>query len=170
MTEEEGTGILAEELREYVSGNLSEKREQEFFTLYTAYGEEQLLGKRTLLTDAAFKRYQESGLSALVAQALYGTYLEKQRHQTGNLCGMCLPAFPSIWPFLKEREEFSFEAVDMGNIYHAPFWNNFAGKLAEKKYTWFDFPKEFGERAVLEILGSLCGNLWRNRALQQCQK
>lgn len=39
----------------------------------------------------------------------------------------------------------------MGNIYHAVL-EQFAGKLAEKKYTWFDFPKEFGERAVLEIL------------------
>lgn len=151
VTEEEGTGILAEELREYVSGNLSEKREQEFFTLYTAYGEEQLLGKRTLLTDAAFKRYQESGLSALVAQALYGTYLENSVTRLETYAACAYRHFLQYGLSLKEREEFSFEAVDMGNIYHAVL-EQFAGKLAEKKYTWFDFPKEFGERAVLEIL------------------
>ena len=36
VTEEEGTGILAEELREYVSGNLSEKRGAGIF--YSLYG------------------------------------------------------------------------------------------------------------------------------------
>lgn len=54
---------------------------------------------------------------------------------------------------LKEREEFGFETVDMGNVFHAVL-EIFAAKLAENGYTWFDFPEEFGRQAVQEALES----------------
>lgn len=41
----------------------------------------------------------------------------------------------------------------MGNVYHGVL-EQFARKLEEEHYTWFDFPREFGERAVKEALES----------------
>lgn len=52
---------------------------------------------------------------------------------------------------LEEREEFGFESVDMGNVFHAVL-ESFAMMLKDSDYTWFDFPKEFGEKKVLEAL------------------
>lgn len=52
---------------------------------------------------------------------------------------------------LKERDEYSFEQTDMGNIFHQVL-ELFAGKLAENNYTWFDFPEEEGDRLLKEAL------------------
>lgn len=151
VTPAEGTGYLAEGLREYVSGTLSRERTQEFYTLYRVYGEEALAGKRNFLTDAAFRRYQESGLSAAVARALYGKHLENSVTRLETYAACAYRHFLQFGLALKERQEFSFENVDMGNVYHAVL-ETFAAKLSENGYTWFDFPREFGAQTVREAL------------------
>lgn len=153
VTGQEGIGILAEELREYVSGTLPAEREQEFFTIYTAYGEEELLGKRDRLTEAAFFRYRDSGLSAAVARALYGSSLENSVSRLETYAACAYRHFLQYGLTLRERREFGFENVDMGNVYHAVL-EQFAARLEESSYTWFDFPEEFGERTVREALES----------------
>ena len=151
VTPAEGAGYLAEGLREYAAGALSPEKIREFFMLYRVYGEETLGEERSFLTEAAFRRYQDTGLSAAVARALYGKYLENSvtRLETYAACGY--RHFLQYGLSLKERQEFAFEDVDMGNVYHAVL-EAFAAKLAEKGYTWFDFPEEFGTRAVQEAL------------------
>lgn len=96
VTPGEGMRYLAEELREYAEGILPKERENEFFTIYEAYGTEagkaaeqcvttsntrdvkevemtetrrkrNLRESRELLTDAAFRRYRDSGLSKAVS-------------------------------------------------------------------------------------------------------
>ena len=151
VTPKEGAGYLAEGLREYVEGSLSEERTREFFTLYHIYGEESLAGKRSFLTDAAFKRYRDTGLSAAVARALYGKYLENSVTRLETYAACAYRHFLQYGLSLKERQEFGFENVDMGNVYHAVL-EIFGEKLTEKGYTWFDFPKEFGEQTVREAL------------------
>ena len=54
---------------------------------------------------------------------------------------------------LEERDKYSFESVDMGNVFHAVL-ENFSEKIAEEGYTWLDFPKEVGERLVSDCLES----------------
>ncbi len=151
VTAAQGEGYLAEGLREYVSGTLSRERAREFLTLYRVYGEEKLEGKRGFLTDAAFRRYQDTGLSAAVARALYGKRLENSVTRLETYAACAYRHFLQFGLTLKERQEFSFENVDMGNVYHAVL-EAFAEKLVEKGYTWFDFPAEFGEQAVKEAL------------------
>ena len=153
VTSKEGAGYLAEGLREYVEGVLSEERRQDFFTLYHIYGEESLKGKRSFLTEAAFKRYQDTGLSAAVARALYGKHLENSVTRLETYAACAYRHFLQYGLSLQERQEFGFENVDMGNVYHAVL-EIFGDKLTEKGYTWFDFPKEFGERTVQEALES----------------
>lgn len=151
VTPGEGLCYLAGQFREYASGALPKEEEQDFFTLYQAYGEEKLQGMRNLLQEAAFKRYQDSGLSQAVARALYGKNLENSVTRLETYAACAYRHFLQYGLTLKEREEFGFEAVDMGNVYHGVL-EIFAGKLSEKGYTWFDFPKEFGEEAVKEAL------------------
>lgn len=147
----EGVGYLAGRLREYAIGAISGQEEKEFFTIYHAYGSEELLNTRKRLTNAAFLRYQASPLSKAVARALYGRNLENSVTRLETYAACAYRHFLQYGLTLKEREEFGFETVDMGNVYHAVL-EIFAGKLAEQGYTWFDFPEEFGERAVREAL------------------
>ncbi len=153
VTRRQGAGYLAEGLREYVEGVLSPEREGEFFTIYRVYGEGELEPLRSRLTDAAFKRYRDGGLSAAVARALYGVRLENSVTRLETYAACAYRHFLQYGLALKERGEFGFESVDMGNIYHAVL-EAFAAKLAENGYTWFDFPEEFAEKTVRGVLES----------------
>ena len=151
VTPKEGAGYLAEGLREYAAGILSPEREREILTIYRAFGEEELAKERDFLTEAAFRRYRDSGLSAAVASALYGKHLENSVSRLETFAACAYRHFLQYGLTLREREEFSFENVDMGNVYHAVL-EQFAGKLTESGYTWFDFPEEFAGRTVQTAL------------------
>lgn len=144
---QEGARYLAEELREYVEGTLPEEERQDFYLMYRAY-EADAVG-RDLLTRAAFRRYRESGLSRIVARALYGQQLENSVSRLETYAACACRHFLQYGLSLQEREEFGFEASDMGTVYHAVL-ENFAGKLAESNLTWWDFTEDFEAKAVKE--------------------
>lgn len=152
-TPAQGRSFLAKELREYAEGNLhaGSDAERDFFTLYQAYGKIEGGRDREQLTRAAFARYQDSGLSRLVAQLLYGKTLQNSVSRLETFAACAYRHFLQYGLSLQEREEFGFEAVDMGNVYHAVL-QSFGSSLKEKGYTWFDFPKEFAGEAVQEAL------------------
>lgn len=144
---QEGARYLAEELREYVEGTLPEEERQDFYLMYRAY--EADAAGRDLLTRAAFRRYRESGLSRIVARALYGQQLENSVSRLETYAACACRHFLQYGLSLQEREEFGFEASDMGTVYHAVL-ENFAGKLAESNLTWWDFTEGFAAKAVKE--------------------
>ena len=144
---QEGARYLAEELREYVEGTLPEEEKPDFYLMYRAY--EADAAGRDRLTQAAFRRYKESGLSRIVARALYGQQLENSVSRLETYAACACRHFLQYGLSLQEREEFGFEASDMGTVYHAVL-ENFAGKLAESKLTWWDFTEDFATKAVKE--------------------
>lgn len=144
---QEGARYLAEELREYVEGTLPEEERQDFYLMYRAY--EADAAGRDLLTRAAFRRHRESGLSRIVARALYGQQLENSVSRLEAYAACACRHFLQYGLSLQEREEFGFEASDMGTVYHAVL-ENFAGKLAESNLTWWDFTEDFAVKAVKE--------------------
>ena len=144
---QEGARYLAEELREYVEGTLPEEERQDFYLMYRAY--EADAAGRDLLTRAAFRRYRESGLSRIVARALYGQQLENSVSRLETYAACACRHFLQYGLSLQEREEFGFEASDMGTVYHAVL-ENFAGKLAQSNLTWWDFTEDFATKAVKE--------------------
>ncbi len=150
-TRREGAGHLARQLREYADGTMSQGEETEFFTIYQVYGEEELKPLRNFLTQAAFKRYEDKGLPAAVARALYGVQLKTNITRLETYAACAYRHFLQYGLALQERQEFSFEQVDMGNVYHEVL-DRFGDKLAEKNYTWFDFPEEFAAGTVREAL------------------
>ena len=146
---QEGARYLAEELREYVEGTLPKEERQDFYLMYRAY--EADAAGRDLLTRAAFRRYRESGLSRIVARALYGQQLENSVSRLETYAACACRHFLQYGLSLQEREEFGFEASDMGTVYHAVL-ENFAGKLAESNLTWWDFTEDFAAKAVKEFV------------------
>lgn len=146
---QEGARYLAEELREYADGTLQEEERQDFYLMYRAY--EADAEGRDRLTAAAFRRYKESGLSRIVARALYGRQLENSVSRLETYAACACRHFLQYGLSLREREEFGFEVSDMGNVYHAVL-ENFAGKLAESGRTWWNFEDNFAAKVVREAI------------------
>lgn len=146
---QEGARYLAEELREYADGTLREEERQDFYLMYRAYEADP--EGRDRLTAAAFRRYKESGLSRIVARALYGRQLENSVSRLETYAACACRHFLQYGLSLREREEFGFEVSDMGNVYHAVL-ENFAGKLAESGRTWWDFEENFAAKVVREAI------------------
>lgn len=146
---QEGARYLAEELREYADGTLREEERQDFYLMYRAYEVDP--EGRDRLTAAAFRRYKESGLSRIVARALYGRQLENSVSRLEAYAACACRHFLQYGLSLQEREEFGFEVSDMGNVYHAVL-ENFAGKLAESGRTWWDFDENFATQAIKEAM------------------
>lgn len=146
---QEGARYLAEELREYADGTLQEEERQDFYLMYRAY--EADAEGRDRLTAAAFRRYKESGLSRIVARALYGRQLENSVSRLETYAACACRHFLQYGLSLREREEFGFEVSDMGNVYHAVL-ENFAGKLAESGRTWWNFEENFAAKVVREAI------------------
>lgn len=153
VTRQEGAFYLARELREYAAGTLPKERERGFFTLYRAYGEEPLDGRRETLLQAAFRRYEPRALSPAAAEALYGKELETSVTRLETYAACACRHFLQYGLNLREREGFSFETVDMGNVYHEVL-RVFAAKLQENRLTWFDFDEGFARAAVKEAVES----------------
>lgn len=160
VTPREGMRYLAQGLRDYVEGVMERSEGQvgeepgsrEFFSLYAAYaGREEEREMVDLLHRAAFLHYRESGLSRAVARALYGLQLENSVSRLETYAACAYRHFLQYGLTLREREEFGFENVDMGNAFHQVL-DAFAGRLTESGYTWFDFPEEWGDQAVEEAM------------------
>lgn len=171
MTPEAGLPYLAGALREYAQGSMaqrtfvSEKADavamdgkqgfMEAATLYRAYRERvEYAGLLEQLTDAAFYRYEHSPLQKNVARALYGQILRNSVSRLETYAACAYRHFLQYGISLKEREELTFENVDMGNVFHGVL-EGFSHKLEESAYTWFDFPQDFARQTVADVL-SLC--------------
>lgn len=148
----DGLTLLAEELRDYAAGRAGNLKQEEFYSLYRLYGNDQEYGEYARrLSEAAFARYEHKPLAKAVAKALYGSMLENSVSRLEKYAACAYSHFLQYGLMLKEREEYGFEQVDLGNVFHDVL-DLFAGKLAENNYTWFDFPEEEGDRLLKEAL------------------
>lgn len=156
MTHKEGLPFLADSLREYAQyGEIAEERNHNLFTLYQVYrSEEAYEPVLHLLTEAAFYRYQQGKLGRVIARALYGQILKNSVTRLQTFASCAYSHFLKYGIGLQEREEYNFENVDMGNVFHGVL-EAFSHRLEESPYTWFDFPEQFAEETVGEVL-SLC--------------
>lgn len=133
----------------------SKRPASEVDTLFEAYKQNDGYGDVVKkLMDAAFYHYREQELSHAVAKALYGSILMNSVSRVETYAACAYRHFLQYGLQLKERQEFGFEAVDMGNVFHSVL-EGFSHALEGSDYTWFDFPKEFAEKTIKEVM-SLC--------------
>lgn len=131
---------------------MDEAAEREFLTLYRVYQRQDVYRLWSgQLTDTAFFSYQEPSLGKAVAAALYGQTISGSVSRLEQFAACAYAHFLRYGMKLKEQEEFAFEAVDMGNLYHGVL-EIFAEKLKEIGKNWFDFTEEEGERLVDEAV------------------
>lgn len=152
---------LVELLRRYASNGLlddkSARDRQVFFTLYdTCVRNEAYAPIVEGMKRAAFEYLANAGnirLPKELARLLYGQILKNSVSRLEKFASCAYAHFLQYGLGLSERDKYSFESVDMGNVFHAVL-EGFSDKLKEEGYTWFDFPKELGERLIGECLES----------------
>ncbi len=148
----DGLALLAGELREYAAGREGALSDEELGCFYRLYKEDREFGGYAeKLEEAAFARYEHKPLVKAVAKALYGAVLENSVSRLERYAACAYSHFLQYGLMLKERDEYSFEQADLGNIFHQVL-ELFAGKLAENDLTWFDFTDEEGDALLKEAL------------------
>ncbi len=148
----DGILFFTELLREYAAGRLDGEEERKLFTFFKSYYDDPDWRDQIVrLIDTAFWHYQESPLSGQVTSALYGTVLQNSVSRLEKYAACAYAHFLQYGLSLKERGEYGFEDVDMGNVFHGVL-ELFAAKLEERHYTWFDFPQEDGEKMLDEAI------------------
>jgi len=104
------------------------------------------------LVNAAFYTKNDKGLSKAVAKALYGEVLENSVSRLEQFAGCAFAHFMTYGLSLREREEYTFQAVDLGNVIHRVI-EEFSKRLEQSQYTWFDLPKEVRKVWTKECVG-----------------
>lgn len=129
---------------------------KEFFTLYGIYKEEKDEDRKAIerLIDAAFYEYKETTLSKMTANMIYGTLLENSVSRLEQFASCAYAHFLKYGLKILEEEEYSFEAVDMGNIFHQVL-QSFSIYLKEKQLSWFCVTREQIQAFVKECLSRL---------------
>lgn len=154
---QDGMYFVAGMLREYAGRRLNDEQKREFYTLFRSYQLNKEYAQETeQLVETAFYRHVDSPLSKVVVQALYGNTLYNSVSRLERYAACAYEHFLQYGLRLKERGDYSFENVDMGNLFHEVL-EIFADKLALKGYTWFDFPTENAEEFVEDALQE-CAN------------
>ena len=155
---EDGIGLMADMLREYAGGRLDEQAKRRMYTFYHSYhARSQYQDTVDRMIETAFYRYQDTPLSGMVTQTLYGTLLQNSVSRLERYAACAYGHFLQYGLALRERGDYSFEDVDMGNVFHGVL-ELFADKLTEYGYTWFDFPEEEAERMVAEAIEAYAVN------------
>ena len=143
-----GAALLAD----YKQGNLDAGQEAGLMAILKVLREEeQGAGWVEDLLESAFFSYEGGNISKEAARMLYGTIIHSSVSRLEKMASCAYAHFLQYGLGLKEREGYSFEAMDMGNIFHK-ILEIFAGKLAEENYTWLDFPLEEGRRILKSAL------------------
>ena len=153
-TKQAGMDYFTDMLRAYAAGTIKEQEKIQFFTIYHTYRKDKAYQSQIVrLMDAAFIRYREQPLGKEIAKLLYGNMLSGSVSRLEKYASCAYAHFLQYGLSLKEREEYGFEAVDMGNVFHGVL-ELFCGKLQEEGKNWFDFEEETAERLLKEALDS----------------
>ncbi|MBD5451160.1 MAG: helicase-exonuclease AddAB subunit AddB [Lachnospiraceae bacterium] len=150
---------LVELLRRYAADGLFDgqdaKERRVFFTLYdTCVGNEKYAPIVEAMKRAAFEylaNVKGAKIPKDLARLLYGQILQNSVSRLEKFAACAYAHFLQYGLKLSERDKYSFESVDMGNVFHAVL-ELFSEQLTENGYTWFDFPKEIGEQFVSTCL------------------
>lgn len=149
---QDSLSLFVKMLREYAAGRMQPAWEPAFFVLYDHYRKEEAYAQLTKqLVEHAFYRYRPTPLGSQIASLLYGNMLGYSVSRLERFAACAYAHFLQYGLSLREREEYSFEEVDMGNVFHSVL-EQFAYAINEEGYTWFDFPEEAGERIVAKAL------------------
>lgn len=151
-TRKDSADFLVTGMRKFADDMLNKEEEQRFLTLFLLFLENEDWKEITeSMTDTAFLSYKAKPLARAVAKALYGKVLENSVSRLETYAACAYSHFLKYGLLLKERGEYSFEASDLGNVYHGVL-ELFSEKLKAGGYSFLDFPEDVGKQYVEEAI------------------
>lgn len=136
LTEEMGLDVL---IREFRAGNAAGKAWQELYTWYLNAPEWKERTERFL--RAGFYRRPLDGITQTIARRLYGEDFEDSITRMERFSVCAFSHFLTYGLELKERQEYEFQAVDMGNICHRAL-ERFSGRIEREGRLWNGLTEE----------------------------
>lgn len=106
--------------------------------------------------ETAFTNQKTDHISKAVANALYGRVLENSVTRLELYAACAYSHFLQYGLKLHEREVYSFEANDMGTIFHDAL-QRYSELLEKSPYTWFDIEPEQSENLVKQAVEDCMG-------------
>lgn len=101
------------------------------------------------LVETGFYKMPEDKISKEMAQNLYGDKIEGSVTRLEKFSACAFAHFLTYGLRLKERKEYSFEAVDLGNIFHSAI-EYFSRNLIKSGYTWTTLTEKAAEKLIDE--------------------
>lgn len=143
LTEESGFSFLVEGLQKKHEGLGSEWQQ-----LYSWYKKNpKWSDKIGQIIEASFYQKPEDSLTQKTAEKLYGTILENSVTRLEKFSACAYAHFLTYGLQVREREEYRFQAVDLGNIFHSAI-EHFSRKLEQEGYTWTTLPEAKAEELI----------------------
>lgn len=91
-------------------------------------------GKIRNLLEASFYSYQPEQISEMAARLLYGEHFQNSISRMERFSACAFSHFLTYGLRLKERQEYEFQALDLGNVFHSAI-ERYSGK-AERAGGW----------------------------------
>ena len=143
LTAKSGVSLLVEGLQEKEKGLSGEW--QELYTWYKANPE--WANRIQNIVEAAYYENPKEVLTTETAKKLYGDILENSVTRLEKFSSCAYAHFLAYGLRLREREEFQFQAVDMGNLFHGAL-ERFSKKLEKEEYTWTTITQKQAEELI----------------------
>ncbi len=141
FTPKNGLGYLAEGYTDYREGE-ADVTWQALYQWYMEQEDYKEVVER--FNQACFYGNYETEFGKAAAHALYGTTLSNSVTRLEKYAQCSYAHFLLYGLQLKEREEYKFAEVDLGNVLHLAL-ELFSKRMEESSYNWFDIPAEVME-------------------------
>jgi len=100
------------------------------------------------IIEAAFYEREESRISKETARKLYGEILGNSVTRLERFSACAYAHFLTYGLRLKEREEYQFRALDLGNLFHGAI-ESFSKRVEQSEYTWNTLPEQVQEEFIV---------------------
>lgn len=153
-TTQESRLISADLINRYRNGRTGEKENHMLLNILTLLQKEypQKPWVEDLL-DGGFFTYEGDRISKETARLLYKSVVMSSVSRLEKMAACAYSHFLRYGLELRPRQEYGFEAVDLGNLYHGVL-ELFSAKLTEQNHTWTSFCEEEGRKLLQEALES----------------
>ncbi|MBE5823290.1 MAG: helicase-exonuclease AddAB subunit AddB [Butyrivibrio sp.] len=170
VSKKDGIFTLSSLLCDYARGLNSKENLRYISALSKAVSDDKTKGLIDRLTEEAFKHYESLPLSKMVAVALYGATLENSVSRLEQFASCAYAHFIRYGLRPVERQEYEFDATDLGNVFHKVL-EKYTGEIIDKKIDWKTLSKEESDRmlndALTECVDSYGDSILRSSARNQ---
>ncbi len=164
LTEDMGVDLL---IKGFQNGAFGDRKWQELYAWYLRNTKQAGRIERLLL--AGYYRRPEDGLTESQAKRLYGEDFEDSITRIERFSACAFAHFLNFGLGLRERKEYEFQAVDLGNICHSAL-ERFSKRVEKEHLSWTQISEELRkqyidesvEEAVLDYGNSVLQSSARN--------